>query len=100
MADSQISLRQDKCFVSGALTFLTVKDLWLSAQKLLAAQSSWSFDFSGVSSTDSAGLALLIEWIKEAKRQSKTLRYCHVPAQLNRLASAAGVQELLASVEA
>jgi len=34
----------------------------------LHKEKSWHFDFSGLKSCDSSGIALMIEWIKLAKK--------------------------------
>lgn len=43
-------------------------------------------DLSQVQTTDSAGLALLIEWIKLSKAHNAQLEFKHIPAQLLTLA--------------
>ena len=52
-------------------------------------------DLAGVSDSDSAGLALLIEWLSVAKSESRGLRYENIPAQLQQLARLSEVEELL-----
>lgn len=81
--------------VSGELSFATVTELLLQSRSLLAGESSVEVDLSGVTHADSAGLSLLIEWLRQAKLQGKQLHYLALPAQLGALASISEVDGLL-----
>jgi len=81
--------------VSGELSFATVTALLLQSRSLFAAESDFEVDLSGVTHADSAGLSLLIEWLRQAKLNGRQLRYLSVPAQLNALASISEVEGLL-----
>ncbi len=52
-------------------------------------------DLAGVTASDSAGLALLIEWLRVAKAASRSLRFENIPSQLQQLARLSEVEELL-----
>lgn len=54
-----------------------------------------SVDLTGVSETDSAGLALIIEWVKSARAHQRTLTFENLPAQLVALARISEVDDLL-----
>ncbi len=81
--------------VSGELSFATVTELLLQSRSLFAGESSVEVDLSGVTHADSAGLSLLIEWLRQAKLQGKQLHYLALPAQLGALASISEVDGLL-----
>jgi phospholipid transport system transporter-binding protein len=81
--------------VSGELSFATVTALLLQSRSLFAGESSIEVDLSGVTHADSAGLSLLIEWLRLAKVQGKQLRYSALPAQLGALANISEVEGLL-----
>lgn len=83
--------------LSGELSFATVTELLQQSRSLFAGESSVEVDLSGVTHGDSAGLSLLIEWLRQAKLQSRQLRYVALPAQLNALASISDVDGLLAT---
>ena len=85
--------------LSGELGFSTVDALLKTSVKQFSSQSetSISVDLGQVKHTDSAGLALLIEWLKLAARFNKTLSYCNLPKQLISMAQAMGLDELLES---
>ena len=52
-------------------------------------------DFSRVETSDSAGLALIIEWIKSARQRQITLHLEHLPKQVLSLAKLGGVNTIL-----
>ena len=52
-------------------------------------------DLAGVTASDSAGLALLIEWLSVARASRRSLNYENVPLQLQQLARLSEVEELL-----
>jgi len=52
-------------------------------------------DLSGVTLSDSAGLAVLLEWLATAKHAGRTLRYTHLPAGLQALSRISEVEGLL-----
>ena len=85
--------------VSGTLSFATAGELLspgcVSICVSIGSGEAHSIDLAGVSSTDSAGLALLIEWLSLAKCSGQTLRYENIPSQLQQLAKLSEVDELL-----
>lgn len=52
-------------------------------------------DFDRVADSDSAGLALLIEWLRLARQRQQTLRFANLPTQLAALARISEVDELV-----
>jgi phospholipid transport system transporter-binding protein len=48
-----------------------------------------------VTASDSAGLALLIEWLSVAKSAGRALRFENIPSQLQQLARLSEVEELV-----
>jgi phospholipid transport system transporter-binding protein len=80
-----------------ALTFATVPMLRQPGLDLIAAASGdVEFDLECVPLTDSAGLALLIDWLAEARARQRTLRYLKVPEALRALAELSDVEPLIA----
>ena len=74
----------------------SVRGLRLEGQKLLAAApQELTVDLSGVPAADSAGLALLIDWLASARALGKTLRYRQLPPALASLARLSEVESLL-----
>jgi phospholipid transport system transporter-binding protein len=54
-----------------------------------------TFDLAGVTAVDSAGLALLIDWLAVARVRGRELRYAQVPESLQALARMSDVESLL-----
>ncbi len=85
--------------VSSDLTFFTTAALWKTARKSLEkAPSSIVIDLGNVQRIDSAGLALLVEWLKIAKQLGKTLTYRQCPPQLGPIAQVYDLESLLPCV--
>jgi len=82
--------------LSGELTFATVPALSRAGEQLFEAGDAVSVDLAGVGRSDSAGLALLVSWIRLARRHHKQLSFHSIPEQLQGLARVSGVDELLA----
>jgi phospholipid transport system transporter-binding protein len=81
--------------VNGVLHFSTVTALLRSGAAAISGGQAAVIDLSGVSDSDSSGLALLIEWLSVAKAASRSLKYENIPAQLHQLARLSEVEELL-----
>jgi len=96
MTIATIKQQQDAIVVSGDLNFASVVALWNESLPLLAQQQrALHFDFSAVSSSNSAGLALMLEWFKYARQKNKSIRFQHVPQQLLSIMAVSGVRSLL-----
>ncbi|MGR8940259.1 MAG: STAS domain-containing protein [Gammaproteobacteria bacterium] len=76
--------------VEGDLTFATIDKRMVKAMNFLAAAKEITIDLSQVANTDSAGLALMIEWIKYSRAKRTQLRFSNVPKQLLSLARLSG----------
>jgi phospholipid transport system transporter-binding protein len=86
--------------LSGELSFDTVNRLLERSRVIFDGAKEICVDLANVTHSDSAGLALLIEWLRLAKQGDKKLKYRSLPAQLKALASISDVEELLAPVGA
>ena len=60
-----------------------------------AAGDKLEIDCRGITVSDSAGLAVLLEWLGMARRANRSLRYTQLPEGLAALARISDVQELL-----
>jgi len=84
----------DRARIIGSLHFTTVSALLAAGVVAINAGRS-VIDLAGVTASDSAGLALLIEWLSVAKAASRSLRFENIPSQLQQLARLSEVEELL-----
>ena len=86
---------ENRFLVSGALLFQTVAEARKLGLELLSEHDTLLLDLSGVVRADSAGLALLIEWLREAHRRGVAVRFENVPSQLAAIARASQVDQFL-----
>jgi phospholipid transport system transporter-binding protein len=85
----------ERAAVTGVLDFDSVAALLAQGSAAITAGTAAFIDLSGVTASDSAGLALLLEWLSVARAAKKSLRYENMPAQLQQLARLSEVEELL-----
>lgn len=81
--------------VSGDLAFDTVPGLWAASRAALDAAPEILIDFDGVARVDSAGLALVVEWLRTAAGDRRQLRFANVPDKLLALARISELEPLL-----
>jgi len=81
--------------VNGVLLFETVSALLDEGSAAIQDSGTAVIDLAGVQSSDSSGLALLIEWLSVAKGAGRTLRFENIPEQLQQLARLSEVEEML-----
>lgn len=79
------------CFiVDGDLTFASIDQRTVKSFAFLKSAKEVSIDLSKVANTDSAGLALMIEWIKYCRHNRIHLNFKNIPEQLLKLAKLSG----------
>jgi phospholipid transport system transporter-binding protein len=88
-------LGQGRFRVAGCLSFDTAGQALTQSRALFAAHKKIQLDLSGVEGTDSAGLALLVEWAGWARRQKRKLGFKNVPKQVLALAKISEVDKIL-----
>ncbi|MDI1278574.1 MULTISPECIES: STAS domain-containing protein [Methylobacter] len=79
--------------IDGDLTFATIDKQTLKSFSFLKAAKEITIDLSRVSNTDSAGLALMIEWIKYSRHNRTQLSFKNIPEQLLNLAKLSGFDQ-------
>jgi phospholipid transport system transporter-binding protein len=86
---------EDRFTLAGEITFATVPRLSEFGSELLQGSGERYLSLAGVERTDSAGLALLVDWIARARAEGVSLHYLAMPAKLRSLAEISDVGELL-----
>jgi phospholipid transport system transporter-binding protein len=89
-----VSFADNVLKVEGDLTLASVTAVLKQSKKFLSS-NDLTIDLSDVKHSDSAGLALLCEWRREAGRLGATYRFLHAPSQLCKLATLSRVNTLL-----
>ena len=80
---------------SGELGFATAAAALEAGLARIDGRQAWTVDLAGVTAGDSAGLAVLVEWLSAARARGTTLRYESVPAQILAVARISDLDELL-----
>jgi phospholipid transport system transporter-binding protein len=92
-----VAVSSDAYRLDAPLTFATAPKLYQPGlERIAAASGEVEFDLSSVAASDSAGLALLIDWLAEARGRQRTLRYRQAPDALLALARLSEVETLIA----
>ena len=91
------SLGEGRFRVRGVLGFHTAGRVLEESKPLFSEHSVIEVDFSGVERSDSAGLALLIEWVNWAKHYVREISYKNVPAEIRSIAEISEVEWMLAA---
>lgn len=87
--DNGLTVHEGTLKVHGPLTFATVPGLFIESNSIIkSASETITIDLQDVSRTDSAGLALLVEWLRAAGSHA---RFVNIPAQLRRLIDVSGL---------
>ncbi len=96
MADFTLDDRGDGHFaLSGEMSFDTAEQILQASERPFEEHTSLEIDLSGVTSSDSAGLALLLEWVTWANHTVREIRYLGMPERVMAIARTTEVDELL-----
>jgi phospholipid transport system transporter-binding protein len=60
----------------------------------LSGKKEIVIDLGGVGNADSAGLALMLEWIKISRSRKTSIKFRNIPQQLLNLAKLSGIDKL------
>ena len=96
MNEASINRRGSKICLEGELSFATVGGLLREAAPLLEKGTDrLLLDLKDVKRADSAGLALLLEWVAQCRRQGRPILCQHLPESLLDIARFSNVLDLL-----
>lgn len=85
--------------LEGPLDFDTVTPLLAAGEPLLRRPGPLHIDLEGVTSANSAGLALLLEWMDLARSRGIDIHYMNLPESLLRIAAFSNLTALLPMTE-
>ncbi|MFA7387206.1 MAG: STAS domain-containing protein [Thiohalobacteraceae bacterium] len=95
---SQASVRSGadgRLVLSGELSFDTVVRLRAQAEPLLDRADDIRIDLQDIARSDSAGLALLVEWMRSAGRRGKAIEFLNIPQQMLAIARVSSLDQVL-----
>ena len=95
MRNAMIAREGNAIRVRGDLSFETTEEVLLASQPILDALSCWEIELSEVRHADSAGLALLMTWFRQAKQQQKSVHFYGIPVQMQKLIDVSGLNSIL-----
>ncbi len=97
MSETAIQPQDDNSYlISGELNMQTVPDPLQQVEPILSrSQGEVCFDLQAVTRSDSAGLALLVEWMQFARQRDRKLSFRNLPDQLRDIARISGLEDLL-----
>lgn len=81
--------------VAGVLDANTVTQVLEESHSRFRGIAQISVDLANVTESDSSGLALLLEWLRLARKENRQIRFEHVPQQIVALARISEVDDLL-----
>jgi phospholipid transport system transporter-binding protein len=80
---------------TGELSFETAARALQQGNVLIGRGGRWVIDLSRVESGDSAGVAVLVEWLATAHAVDATVRYEGIPSQMLAIARISDLEDLL-----
>lgn len=93
---SELLDKGDGRFVlEGDMSFTTAQQLLEQSGKLFEDYTEIEVDLSSVTRSDSAGLALMLEWINWANHSVREIRFENIPEKIKNIARATEVEDLL-----
>ncbi len=100
MPDFEIEdLGDGKFAVSGAMTFATAEKILRTSEEPFEEHSQLEIDLSGITASDSAGLALLLEWVTWANHSVREIHFKNMPEKIIAIARTTEVEQLLSRGE-
>ena len=91
------SLGSGRFRVSGVLDAVGVVHVLKESRERFKGAPQVEVDLAGVTESDSSGLALLLEWLRQGGLNQQTLRFTNLPPQISALARISEVDDLLAA---
>lgn len=96
MSEIHIELQgEGRYLLVGELSFNTVPVISADFAKMANNTDKIVFDLQGVTRTDSAGLALLIDWMRSAHHKHKQIVFKNMPSQMLAVATVSELDDIL-----
>ncbi|MCP5089368.1 MAG: STAS domain-containing protein [Gammaproteobacteria bacterium] len=100
MAEFTLEDRGDGCFaLSGEMSFDTAERILRESEQPFEEHTQLEIDLGGVTLSDSAGLALLLEWVTWANHTVREIRFSGMPERVLAIAKTTEVERLLSRGE-
>jgi phospholipid transport system transporter-binding protein len=90
-----VSAGEDRFKLEGELGFPTVMGLLEESEAAFGEAKEITLDLSGVTRINSAGIALLVEWVARARHAERKLHFVNLPEEALAIARICNVEPLL-----
>ena len=95
-ADARLeALAAGRLKLVGDLSFRSVPGLLETARDMIGEVAEITVDLAEVRRSDSAGVALLVEWMRDVRRQGKSITYLNIPSQMLAIARVSSLDTVL-----
>lgn len=88
-------LGEGRFALTGDMSFVTAERILQTSEEHFEQHTRIEVDLAGVERADSAGLALLLEWITWANHTVREIRFTHMPERILAIAKTTEVDHLL-----
>ena len=88
-------LGEGRFALTGEMTFETAERILMASEEPFEQHTRIEVDLEGVTKADSAGLALLLEWITWANHTVREIRFLSMPERILAIARTTEVEQLL-----
>jgi phospholipid transport system transporter-binding protein len=96
LSDYELSeLGDGRYALRGDVSFRTAESILRASDRMFNGKTSLEIDLADVSRTDSAGLALLLEWMRVAARAGGNVRFTNIPEKIQAIAVTADLSDIL-----
>ena len=85
--------------ISGEMTFATAEKMLRASERLFDDHTQIEIDLTEITDSDSAGLALLLEWVTWANHSVREIRFSGMPEKILAIARTTEVEQLLSRGE-
>lgn len=85
--------------LSGVLDFETVPKLLQESLNLFKGSPDVEIDLSAVTNSNSAGLGLLLEWMRQSRLVDRRIRFRHMPVGMFAVAQASDLDKVIPIIE-
>ncbi|HRD66952.1 MAG TPA: STAS domain-containing protein [Candidatus Competibacter sp.] len=99
MTTATIKRDGDTLRVRGELDFDSVAELWAMTKTLFRDGTVPRIDLNGVRHSNSAGVALLVEWLRHARSRQQQLVFVNIPAQMRAIIRVVDLETVLPAAE-
>ena len=96
MAEAVLTMAgKGRWLLQGDLDFSSVPAVLKTSVQGFTGRGKIQVDLKGVTRADSAGLALLVEWLRESEHAGRVISFTNVPQQLLAIARLCGLDTIL-----